>query len=211
MFGDDRGFFYESFNQQRFDAAIGRPVQFVQDNHSRSARGVLRGLHYQIEHPQGKLVRVVAGEVYDVAVDMRQSSATFGQWVGVTLSAENKRQLWVPEGFAHGFVVTSDYAEFLYKTTDYWFKEHERSVLWSDPTLAINWPLDGAPALSAKDAAAALWQKRRGVCVMLQFSASPLELPRGLWRHRGLVGALIQREVVGRYRGSAMGLLWSFF
>ncbi|GAB7128956.1 dTDP-4-dehydrorhamnose 3,5-epimerase [Silvimonas sp. JCM 19000] len=158
VFGDDRGFFYESFNQQRFDAAIGRPVQFVQDNHSRSARGVLRGLHYQIEHPQGKLVRVVAGEVYDVAVDMRQSSATFGQWVGVTLSAENKRQLWVPEGFAHGFVVTSDYAEFLYKTTDYWFKEHERSVLWSDPTLAINWPLDGAPALSAKDAAAALWQ-----------------------------------------------------
>ncbi|MBB5192451.1 dTDP-4-dehydrorhamnose 3,5-epimerase [Silvimonas terrae] len=151
VFGDDRGFFYESFNQQRFEAAVGRSVEFVQDNHSRSVKGVLRGLHYQIEHAQGKLVRVIGGEVFDVAVDMRKSSPTFGKWVGVTLSSENKRLLWVPEGFAHGFIVTSESAEFLYKTTDYWFKEHERSILWSDPELAIAWPLDGAPQLSPKD------------------------------------------------------------
>ena len=151
VFGDERGFFFESFNQQRFEAAIGRKVEFVQDNHSRSVKGVLRGLHYQIQHPQGKLVRVTVGEVYDVAVDLRQSSPTFGQWVGVTLSAENKRQLWVPEGFAHGFVVTSDVAEFLYKTTDYWYPEHERCIVWNDPALNIAWPLQDEPALSGKD------------------------------------------------------------
>lgn len=153
VFGDDRGFFYESFNAKTFEAATGIKREFVQDNHSRSARNVLRGLHYQIQHPQGKLVRIVAGEVFDVAVDLRRQSATFGKWVGVTLSAENKRQLWVPEGFAHGFVVVSDYAEFLYKTTDYWYPEHERSLLWSDPELGIDWPLSGAPLLAGKDAA----------------------------------------------------------
>lgn len=154
VFGDDRGFFFESFNARAFEEATGLKRTFVQDNHSRSARNVLRGLHYQIQRPQGKLVRVVAGAVFDVAVDMRRSSPNFGKWVGVELSAENKRQLWVPEGFAHGFVVTSDSAEFLYKTTDYWFPEHERSLLWSDPEIGIAWPLDGAPLLAAKDAAA---------------------------------------------------------
>lgn len=158
VFGDDRGFFFESFNKQRFEEAIGRKVEFVQDNHSRSGRGVLRGLHYQIQHPQGKLVRVAVGEVFDVAVDLRKSSPTFGQWVGVTLSAENKRQLWVPEGFAHGFVVTSDVAEFLYKTTDYWYPEHERCVVWNDPELDIPWRLNGAPMLAVKDAAGQQWQ-----------------------------------------------------
>ncbi|MDF3886551.1 dTDP-4-dehydrorhamnose 3,5-epimerase [Cupriavidus basilensis] len=154
VFGDDRGFFYESFNARHFEEAIGGGRTFVQDNHSRSAKNVLRGLHYQIQHPQGKLVRVVAGEVFDVAVDLRKSSPNFGKWVGVTLSAENKRQLWIPEGFAHGFVVLSESAEFLYKTTDYWYPEHERSVLWSDPSLAIEWPLEGEPpVVSAKDAA----------------------------------------------------------
>jgi len=151
VFGDERGFFFESFNQRQFEAAVGRSVTFVQDNHSRSAKGVLRGLHYQIQQPQGKLVRVVQGEVFDVAVDIRGSSPTFGRWVGVTLSAENKRQLWVPEGFAHGFVVLSDTAEFLYKTTDYYAPEHERSIAWDDPDLAIAWPIEQAPALSAKD------------------------------------------------------------
>lgn len=154
VFGDDRGSFYESFNQAKFEELIGRKVGFLQDNHSRSSHGVLRGLHYQIQHPQGKLVRVTLGEVFDVAVDMRRSSPTFGKWVGVTLSAENKRQMWVPEGFAHGFAVVSDHAEFLYKTTDYWFKEHERSVLWSDKQLEIEWPLQGEPSLSSKDAQA---------------------------------------------------------
>lgn len=153
VFGDDRGFFLESFNARAFEQATGVKRDFVQDNHSRSARGVLRGLHYQIKQPQGKLVRVVAGEVFDVAVDMRKSSPTFGSWVGVVLSAENKRQLWVPEGFAHGFVVTSDSAEFLYKTTDYWYPEHERSLLWNDPAVGIEWPLTGTPILAAKDAA----------------------------------------------------------
>jgi dTDP-4-dehydrorhamnose 3,5-epimerase len=151
VFGDDRGFFYESFNQRQFNQAIGREVNFVQDNHSRSARHVLRGLHYQIQHPQGKLVRVVQGVVYDVAVDLRRSSPTFGQHVGVELSADNKRMFWIPEGFAHGFVVLSDSAEFLYKTTDYWYPEHERSLLWNDPSVNIAWPFDGAPALSGKD------------------------------------------------------------
>lgn len=154
VFGDDRGFFFESFNQRQFEEAIGKPVSFVQDNHSRSAKGVLRGLHYQIAQAQGKLVRVVAGEVFDVAVDMRKSSATFGQWVGEHLSAENKRQMWIPEGFAHGFVVLSEHAEFLYKTTDYWAPEYERSVAWNDPMLAIAWPLDGPLQLSAKDMSA---------------------------------------------------------
>ncbi len=137
VFGDDRGFFYESFNQRAFESAIGKPVCFVQSNHSRSAHNVLRGLHYQIQHAQGKLVRVVAGEVYDVAVDIRRSSPTFGQWVGEILSAENKKQLWIPAGFAHGFVVLSDSAEFLYNTTDYWAPEFERCILWDDPTLSI--------------------------------------------------------------------------
>ncbi|WP_431323494.1 dTDP-4-dehydrorhamnose 3,5-epimerase [Rhizobium sp. YTU87027] len=152
--GDDRGFFYESFNQAKFNDAIGRSVMFVQDNHSKSMEGVLRGLHYQIRQPQGKLVRVVQGEVFDVAVDLRRSSPTFGQWVGEILSEKNKRQLWIPEGFAHGFLVLSNTAQFLYKTTDYYFPEHERSIIWSDVRLAINWPIDGEPVLSRKDAVA---------------------------------------------------------
>ena len=151
VFGDERGFFFESWNARAF-AAAGLPATFVQDNHSRSARGVLRGLHYQIEHAQGKLVRVVAGEVFDVVVDLRRSSATFGRSFGLTLSAESRLLLWVPPGFAHGFLALSDYAEFLYKTTDYWYPEHERSLLWSDPALHIDWPLSGAPMLTAKDA-----------------------------------------------------------
>jgi dTDP-4-dehydrorhamnose 3,5-epimerase len=152
VFGDDRGFFYESFNQAQFEAAIGKPVTFVQDNHSRSAKGVLRGLHYQIQQPQGKLVRVTQGEVFDVAVDIRKSSPTFGQWVGEILSAENKKQMWVPEGFAHGFLVLSDNAEFLYKTTDYWAPEYERCIVWNDASIAINWPIQDEPLLSGKDA-----------------------------------------------------------
>jgi len=158
VFGDDRGFFYESYNQSKFAELIGRKVEFVQDNHSLSAKNVLRGLHYQIQHPQGKLVRVVQGSVLDVAVDIRKSSPTFGQHVAIELSAENKRMFWISEGFAHGFVVLSDTAEFLYKTTDYWFPEHERSILWNDPALAINWQLDVPPALSAKDAQGKLFQ-----------------------------------------------------
>lgn len=154
VFGDDRGFFYESFNARAFEEATGLKRQFVQDNHSRSAKNVLRGLHYQIQQPQGKLVRVVAGEVFDVAVDIRRNSPNFGKWVGVTLSAENRRQLWVPEGFAHGFVVTSDHAEFLYKTTDYYAPAFERCILWNDPALQIEWPCDGEPILAAKDAQA---------------------------------------------------------
>ena len=151
VFGDTRGFFFESFNARYFAELTGLKTEFVQDNHSRSVKGVLRGLHYQIQQPQGKLVRVVSGEVWDVAVDIRSASPTFGQWVGVTLSAENKRQLWIPEGFAHGFVVVSEFAEFLYKTTDYWAPEHERCIVWNDPTLALPWPLEGEPSLSAKD------------------------------------------------------------
>jgi len=152
VFGDDRGFFFESFNQAQIETALGRKVHFVQDNHSRSAKNVLRGLHYQIRQPQAKLVRVVLGEVFDVAVDIRKSSHTFGRWVGQILSAENKRQMWIPEGFAHGFVVLSDAAEFLYKTTDYWAPEHERCIVWNDTTLAIDWHLQGEPVLSTKDA-----------------------------------------------------------
>jgi len=152
VFGDDRGFFFESFNQRVWEEQTGLKTAFVQDNHSRSTKNVLRGLHYQIKHPQGKLVRVCQGEVYDVAVDIRKSSPTFGKWVGVVLSAENKRQLWVPEGFAHGFVVVSDVAEFLYKTTDYWAMEYERSIIWNDPDLAIEWPFQGEPVLAKKDA-----------------------------------------------------------
>ncbi|WUR14063.1 dTDP-4-dehydrorhamnose 3,5-epimerase [[Empedobacter] haloabium] len=151
VFGDDRGFFYESFNAQRFADLTGVRADFVQDNHSRSARNVLRGMHYQIQQAQGKLVRVVSGSVYDVAVDLRKSSATFGKWFGVELSAENKRQFWIPPGFAHGFAVTSEFAEFLYKTTDYYAPEHERALLWNDPAVGIEWPLDGTPLLSAKD------------------------------------------------------------
>jgi len=151
VFGDDRGFFYESFNRRQFKELTGRDVDFVQDNHSRSAKNVLRGLHYQIQHPQAKLVRVVQGAVLDVAVDIRKSSPTFGQHVAVELSAENKRMFWMPEGFAHGFVVLSDTADFLYKTTDYWFPEHERCLRWDDPALAIDWQLKGVPVLSAKD------------------------------------------------------------
>lgn len=154
VFGDARGFFFESFNQRIFEQLTGCVCHFVQDNHSRSARGVLRGLHYQIKQPQGKLVRVVAGEVLDVAVDIRKSSPTFGQWESIALSADNKRMLWLPEGFAHGFAVTSDHAEFLYKTTDYWAPEHERCIAWDDPDLAIDWQLGNAvPKLSAKDLA----------------------------------------------------------
>jgi dTDP-4-dehydrorhamnose 3,5-epimerase len=151
VFEDERGFFFESFNQRLLKASIGRDVQFVQDNHSRSAKYVLRGLHYQIRQAQGKLVRVMMGEVFDVAVDIRRSSPTFGQWVGVTLSGENKRQLWIPEGFAHGFIVLSEFAEFLYKTTDYWAPEYERGIAWNDPAIAIKWPIDTDPCLSAKD------------------------------------------------------------
>ena len=152
VFGDERGFFYESYNRLTM-TELGIPDDFVQDNHSRSRRGVLRGLHYQIQHTQGKLVRATLGSVYDVAVDLRKSSPTFGQWVGMELSADNKRMAWIPPGFAHGFVVTSDVAEFLYKTTDYWSPPHERSLLWNDPTLGITWPLDEAPTIAAKDAA----------------------------------------------------------
>lgn len=151
VFGDDRGFFMESFNQAQFEAAIGRKLNFVQDNHSRSVKNVLRGLHYQIEQPQAKLVRVVQGAVFDVVVDIRKNSSTFGQYVGVELSAENKKQLWVPEGFAHGFLVLTDSAEFLYKTTDYYAPAFERSIAWSDATIGIDWPLHGEPALSLKD------------------------------------------------------------
>jgi dTDP-4-dehydrorhamnose 3,5-epimerase len=151
VFGDARGFFYESFNESDFHKVTGLSVHFVQDNHSKSAKGVLRGLHYQIQHPQGKLVRVVQGEVFDVAVDLRKSAPTFGRWVGAHLSESNRRQLWVPPGFAHGFVVLSETAEFLYKTTDYWFSEHERSLVWNDPDLAIEWPIDFEPQLAAKD------------------------------------------------------------
>lgn len=152
VFGDDRGFFFESFNRRQFAELIGRDVDFVQDNHSRSVKNVLRGLHYQVQQPQGKLVRVVQGEVFDVAVDVRKSSPTFGQWVGEILSADNKKQLWVPEGFAHGFVVLSDTAECLYKTTDYYAPAYERCLAWNDATLNILWPVSGPPALSAKDA-----------------------------------------------------------
>ena len=152
VFGDARGFFYESWNRKSL-AAIGLDLDFVQDNHSKSQRNVLRGLHYQLQHPQGKLVRVIAGEVWDVAVDLRRSSPTFGRAVGFTLSAENKRMAWIPPGFAHGFCVTSESAEFLYKTTDYWHPEDEHSLLWNDPQLAIAWPLQGEPLLAAKDAA----------------------------------------------------------
>ena len=153
VFGDARGFFFESFNQSKFNQAVGYDVEFVQDNHSRSAKGVLRGLHYQLPpHPQGKLVRCVVGEVFDVAVDIRKSSPTFGQWVGVHLSAENKRQLWIPPGFAHGFLTLSEHAEFLYKTTDYWAKECEQAIIWNDPSIGIQWPaFDGQPLLSDKD------------------------------------------------------------
>jgi dTDP-4-dehydrorhamnose 3,5-epimerase len=159
VFADSRGFFFESFNQQQFETAIGRTVHFVQDNHSRSARHVLRGLHYQIQQPQGKLVRVVQGEVFDVAVDIRESSSTFGRWVGEKLSAENKKQLWIPEGFAHGFLVLSESAEFLYKTTDYWAPEFERTLLWNDATLAIQWPINSPPVLSVKDQRGMLLQE----------------------------------------------------
>ena len=152
VFGDERGFFYESYNEKEFGKVAGKCPHFVQDNHSKSAKNVLRGLHYQIRQPQGKLVRVTSGEVFDVAVDIRKGSPTFGKWVGELLSAENKRMLWVPEGFAHGFLVLSETAEFLYKTTDYWAPEHERSILWNDPDLAIDWPLAAqSPLLSNKD------------------------------------------------------------
>ncbi|MGL5133737.1 MAG: dTDP-4-dehydrorhamnose 3,5-epimerase [Planktothrix sp.] len=154
VFGDERGFFFESFNQKNFTEKTGITSEFVQDNHSRSVQGVLRGLHYQIQQTQGKLLRVVAGEIFDVAVDMRKSSPTFGEWVGCILSAENKRQFWVPPGFAHGFLVTSDIAEVLYKTTDYYAPNYERSLLWNDPEVGIDWPLEGiTPILSAKDQA----------------------------------------------------------
>jgi dTDP-4-dehydrorhamnose 3,5-epimerase len=156
VFGDERGFFYESFNRRQFASLIGRDLDFVQDNHSRSEKNVLRGLHFQIQQAQGKLVRVIQGAVFDVAVDIRKSSPTFGQHVAIELSAENQRMLWVPEGFAHGFLVTSATAEFLYKTTDYYAPEFECSIAWNDPALAIAWPIEGAPSLSAKDQQAPL-------------------------------------------------------
>jgi len=152
VYRDERGFFFESCNQRTFEEAIGAHAAFVQDNHTCSSKNVLRGLHYQIRQPQGKLVRVVAGAVFDVAVDIRESSPTFGQWVGEILSAENKKQIWIPEGLAHGFVVLSDQAEVLYKTTDYWAPEHERCIIWNDVTLGIEWPIEGPLRLSAKDA-----------------------------------------------------------
>ena len=153
VFGDDRGFFFESWNQNGFDALVGRPVAFVQDNHSSSVRGVLRGLHYQVAQTQGKLVRVISGEVFDVAVDMRRSSPTFGKWVGEVLSGENRRMIWIPEGFAHGFVVLSETAEVLYKATDYYAPGHERTLLWNDSALGIDWRFAGTPILKPKDAA----------------------------------------------------------
>jgi dTDP-4-dehydrorhamnose 3,5-epimerase len=156
VFGDERGFFYESFNARTFAEQTGITAQFVQDNHSKSVKGVLRGLHYQIQQAQGKLVRVVAGEVFDVAVDIRKHSPTFGKWVGVLLSAENKRQMWIPQGFAHGFLVTSESAEFLYKTTDYYAPEFERSIIWNDPAIGIQWPIANEPTLSNKDKVAPL-------------------------------------------------------
>ena len=152
VFGDERGFFFESFNKKQFEELSGVTTEFVQDNHSRSSKGVLRGLHYQIRQPQGKLVRVTSGEVFDVAVDLRRSSSTFGHWVGVNLSSDNKRQFWVPPGFAHGFVVLSDSADFLYKTTDYYAPEHERCIKWDDPSLGIDWQYEGEPLVSEKDA-----------------------------------------------------------
>jgi dTDP-4-dehydrorhamnose 3,5-epimerase len=159
VFGDERGFFFESFNQRVWLEKTGIDRSFVQDNHSRSCRGVLRGLHYQIRQSQGKLVRVVAGEVFDVAVDLRRGSATFGRWVGVYLSAENKKQLWIPEGFGHGFVVLSEMAEFLYRTTDYYAPEHERCIIWNDPDIGICWPIDFAPLLSEKDGRGAAFKE----------------------------------------------------
>jgi len=153
VFGDARGFFLESFNEREFVEKVGVEARFVQDNHSRSAKGVLRGMHYQIEHAQGKLVRVVAGEVFDVVVDMRKRSPNFGKWMGLHLSAENHRQLWVPAGFAHGFLVLSETADFLYKTTDYWYPEHERCLRWNDPRVGIQWPIEGEPVLAEKDKA----------------------------------------------------------
>jgi dTDP-4-dehydrorhamnose 3,5-epimerase len=165
VFGDTRGYFFESFNQKDFERATGLSLQFVQDNHSRSARGVLRGLHYQVQHPQGKLVRVTQGEVFDAVVDIRPASPTFGRSVGVRLSADNKRQLWIPPGLAHGFLVVSETAEFLYKTTDYWMPEFERSLAWNDPTAGVDWPLAELallqPSLAAKDAAAKSWDQLR--------------------------------------------------
>jgi len=159
VYGDDRGFFFESFNQKVWEEKTGLQTVFVQDNHSRSVKNVLRGLHYQVQHPQGKLVHVTSGEVFDVAVDIRKNSSTFGRWLGVILSAENKRQLWVPEGFAHGFLVLSEVAEFMYKTTDYWYPEYERSIIWNDPDLGIEWPIVGEPILASKDAEAMSFRK----------------------------------------------------
>ena len=155
VFGDERGWFYESWNRERFNAVVGRDVQFAQDNHSFSTRGILRGLHYQIRQPQGKLVRVIAGEVLDVAVDLRRSSPTFGRWTGQRLSAANRRMMWIPEGFAHGFIVLSESAEFLYKATDFYAPQHERTLLWNDPAIGIDWEYDGTPLLKPKDAAGA--------------------------------------------------------
>jgi dTDP-4-dehydrorhamnose 3,5-epimerase len=151
VFGDDRGFFFENFNRAQFEALVGKAVTFVQDNHSRSLKGVLRGLHYQVQQPQGKLVRVVGGEVFDVAVDIRKDSPTYGRWVGEILCATNKRQMWIPPGLAHGFVVLSESAEFLYKTTDYYAPAHERCIAWNDPAVGIQWPIQGEPTLSVRD------------------------------------------------------------
>ena len=231
VFGDGRGFFFESFNQAKFESAIGRQVIFVQGNHSRSVKNVLRGLHYQIQQPQGKLVRVVQGAVFDVAVDIRKSSPTFGQWVGEILSEENKCQIWVPEGFARGFVMLSDAAEFLYKTTNYYAPEHERCIVWNDPAIALQSPRQRAGSIRQRPA-------RQIPCRSGAFrmTHSPLPTPhfplptpqtgtnphasqrtslvalgKSLWRNRQLIAQMTRREVMGRYKGSVMGLAWSFF
>ena len=210
VFGDDRGFFFESFNQAKFEAAIGRQVTFVQDNHSRSNKNVLRGLHYQIHQPQSKLVRVVQGEVFDVAVDIRKSSPTFGQWVGGILSAENKCQMWVPEGFAHGFVVLSDTADVLYKATAYYSPKHERCICWDDPDYRDQ-VADRTGADSFSQGSTGGHVRRRDIILMQHFSTSPIEMATSIWRNRSLTFQMTKREVLGRYRGSVLGLAWSLF
>ena len=198
VFGDERGFFYESWNQRAFARRGHSMPTFVQDNHSRSRRGVLRGLHYQIEHAQGKLVRATAGEVFDVAVDLRRSSPTFGRSVGVELSADNKRMLWIPPGFAHGFLVVSEDAEFLYKTTDFWYPEHERTLLWNDPALGIAWPLAGEPILAAKDAAGT--PLARPICDLIpdDASSSPAPAARSAASSRGCCRRMARSSRVDR-------------
>ena len=203
VFGDDRGFFFESFNERVFREKTDLDARFVQDNHSRSAKNVLRGLHYQIQQPQGKLVRCIVGEVFDVAVDLRRTSPNFGSWVGFSLSAENKRMAWIPPGFGHGFVVVSDVAEVLYKTTDYWAPEFERTLLWNDPDLGINWPLSGEPILAAKDKAGSRFRDGRGVSKE-PLNKSPMER---VCREMRMM-ARRATKVVARPRSAEQGPLW---